>query len=200
MVHTVMAWRVHHRFEPSGHPVHRLGMDPELVEQVQPAHEGDHIRVKSDPHHRQAEQDQPRERSEPGLAKCGRQVVMLGGVVRHMLHPEPAHPVGKPVLPVIDEIIQHEGRQRAPPGERNLADPVRPGQHHHPQRDGARGRVYHHIADPHRHRGEGIFRLVSSGRPAGLYRPPFEGDRHHKERRRKRGDGGKLGNIHDATR
>src|SRR3546814_5869964 len=40
----VMRRRVHHRLEPFRHPPDRLGMDPELIDQVEPAAKEDHRR------------------------------------------------------------------------------------------------------------------------------------------------------------
>ena len=71
-----MARRIEDRFEPAGHPVNGFGMDPELVQQIQSAHEENDIGMEADDNHGKADPDQPGERSEPGLAQSGREIVI----------------------------------------------------------------------------------------------------------------------------
>src|SRR3546814_3011704 len=76
MVDAVVRRRVHHRLEPSGQPLDRLGMDPELIDQVQPRAEEDHRRRKADQEQGQAEQEGQAEKTRPRLPERGRQIIM----------------------------------------------------------------------------------------------------------------------------
>ena len=49
MVDAVMRGRVEYRFEPAGHFINRLGMEPELIDQVERAAEKHHLNRKADP-------------------------------------------------------------------------------------------------------------------------------------------------------
>ena len=188
----VMGGRVHHRLEPARHPADGLGMDPELVDEIQTADEEDEERVEADEDQRQAEQDEAGERAEPGLAEGRGEIIVAGGMVGHMLHPEPAHPVGEAVFPIIDEVIGGEEDEEAPPGHGDLDDPVGPGEHHHPQGDGACERVHDEIAGAHDQRGDGIAGFVAAVHAAGFHRPPFPDDGEHEGRSGERGGGWKL--------
>ena len=59
---------------------------------------------------------------------------MLAGMMGDMFHPEPANAMRPSVLPVINEIVEHEDDQEAPPGIGNGHHPIRPDQHHDPDR------------------------------------------------------------------
>ena len=52
MVDAVVRGRVHHRLEPRRHPLDRLGVDPELVDEIEPAADRDHRRVEAQQHQR----------------------------------------------------------------------------------------------------------------------------------------------------
>ena len=67
MMDAVMARRIEHGFEPLGAFVDRLGMDPELIDQVDAARDADKGRVEPEQNQAPTNHDEPGEGSEPGL-------------------------------------------------------------------------------------------------------------------------------------
>ncbi len=133
MVDAVMRRRVHHRLKPARHAPDHLGMDPELIDEVQPRDEEDHRGRKSDHEQRQTEDEAQAEEAGPGLPQCGRQIIMLAAVVDDMARPEPAYAVGRAVEDIISEIVEHKGEDEPVPGiadveEAELVDPDRYGE------------------------------------------------------------------------
>lgn len=77
MVHTMVAWGVHHIFEPAREFADGLGMDPELIDKVKRAHEEQHCRVKSDERQRNAEDKAKGNEAGPCLTQRSREIIML---------------------------------------------------------------------------------------------------------------------------
>src|SRR3546814_14041337 len=99
---TVVRWRgVHHRLEPCRQPLDRLGMDPELIDQVEPRAEEDLAGRKAEQEQGQAEQEGQAEKTRPRLPERGRQIIMLARMMDDMARPEPAHAVGAAVKGII---------------------------------------------------------------------------------------------------
>ena len=93
MMDAMVRWRVHHRLEPGRHPPDHLGMDPELVDEIDPGAEKHHRRRESDQEQGQAEKKGGTEEAGPGLPQRRRQIIMLARMVDDVAGPEPAHPV-----------------------------------------------------------------------------------------------------------
>jgi hypothetical protein len=91
-----------------------LGVDPELVEQVDQRDDREDERRKAGDRHRQVEDpaDQPAAR---GLAQRGRQVVVLALVMDDVRGPEQRDAVAGAVVPVVEEVV---GDQADRPGPR----------------------------------------------------------------------------------
>ena len=77
VVDAVMAGRIHHCLKPARHAANRFGVNPELVDQVDPADKDYHHRIKADQYQWQIEDETQREHARPGLAQGGGKVVML---------------------------------------------------------------------------------------------------------------------------
>src|SRR3546814_16052596 len=88
----VMRRRVHHRLEPFRHPPDRLGMDPELIDQVEPAAKEDHRRRKAEQEQRQAQTESQAEEARPRLPQRGRKNLVLRASVGEVARPQPAPP------------------------------------------------------------------------------------------------------------
>lgn len=67
VVDAVVARRVHHRLKPAREAVNRLGVDPELVDEVHCADERDHRRMKAKKQQRHPEDKADREKAGPSL-------------------------------------------------------------------------------------------------------------------------------------
>ena len=70
-MNAMMARGIHYSFKPAWHPVDSLGVDPELVDQVEAAADGDHQGMKSKQHQWHREQEPERKRPGPGLSQGG---------------------------------------------------------------------------------------------------------------------------------
>ena len=170
----VMARRIEDRFKPSRAAINRFGVDPELINQIDPSSDGNEGRMEAEHDQGPADHNQACERSKPRLAERCRQVVMLARMVGDMLHPEPAHAVRETVLPIIDEIIEHEDNNEAPPGGWHRHHAIGPDQHHDPNRRHAGQRADNRIAQSHRHAGDRVSRLIAAFGAAAFNRPPFD--------------------------
>ena len=111
VVHAVVAGRAEPAVEPAQAP-HLLGMDPELVEQIDQAHDGKHQRRHAGQRHGKVEQP-AQQRARAGLAQRRRQVVVLALVVHGMRGPEHGHFVAHAVKPVVAEVVEQQGQQPA---------------------------------------------------------------------------------------
>ena len=199
MVDPVMAWRVEHSFEPGGHLVDRLCVDPELVKQVQATGKENDVWVEPDHDHRQAQQDQSGKRPEPGLTQRCCEVVMGRGMVGDMLHPPPAGLMSETVFPVIDKIVQHKADGKAPPGKWQCCNAIGPGEHHHPQCDGSGQRVHDDIAKAHGEGCQGVSGVISALGSPCFHRPPFPRHAADKYRNRQSGCGRKRLKLHSMN-
>ncbi len=98
-----------------------------------------------------------------------------------VFHPPPPRAVRETMLPVIDEIIQHEAEKTAPPSNLQLEKSVWPGERHHPCECHGSECVDCDIAETHCEGGNRVFGLVSAIRAAGFYGPPFPRHSHNKD-------------------
>ena len=69
MVDTVVGWRVHHSFKPARHPFDRFGVNPKLINEVQPANKDHHFHRKADEEKRHTEKESERDKPGPCLPK-----------------------------------------------------------------------------------------------------------------------------------
>src|SRR6056297_1256797 len=99
---------VHDGLEPAGHFANRLGMNPELIDEVEPADEQYHRRVKPQQNQRRADHHHEGEGACPCLPQRRGQVVMLRGMVIDMGGPDPTDAVPEAMHPVIAQIVEHE--------------------------------------------------------------------------------------------
>lgn len=111
----VVRRRVHYSLEPARHPVDRLGMDPELVDQIETTADRDHRRMKSEQHKWNGKEEPEGESPGPALPECRRKIVVLAGMVVHMAGPHPPNAVPGAVDPVILQIVQYETNRPCPP-------------------------------------------------------------------------------------
>ncbi len=113
VVHAV----IRRRAEPAVEPAecgHMLGVDPELVEQVDQRHHAEHQGRHAGQRHREVE-DPSEQGARAGLPqRCG-QVVVLALVMDHVGGPEDGAFVAGPVQPVVAEIVEHQRQQPAVP-------------------------------------------------------------------------------------
>ena len=110
VMHPVVRRSVQHLLEPADR-AHHLGVDPELIDQV----EGTGVLDECRPHPGQRQhaiRHRPRHAFGDGLPQGGGEVVVLTAVMHHVHRPQPAALVGEPVVPVIDE-VPAEQRQKA---------------------------------------------------------------------------------------
>ena len=77
MMDAVMAWGIHHIFEPAREFADGFGMDPELINEVKRAHEKQQGRVKTDERQRNAEDKAKRNEPSPCLTQRSREIIML---------------------------------------------------------------------------------------------------------------------------
>ena len=77
VVNPVVAGRVHHCLKPAREAADRLGVNPELVDQVDAADKGNHRRMEADQHQRQTEEERARDEARPGLPERSGEVIML---------------------------------------------------------------------------------------------------------------------------
>ncbi|MEZ5253698.1 MAG: hypothetical protein R2689_07535 [Microthrixaceae bacterium] len=85
VVDPMMRRRVEHELEPTRQLVDRLGMDPVLVDEVEPARHRDDPRANPDEGERREEHD--RRNRQQRLTQRGRQVVVLAGVMIDVRRP-----------------------------------------------------------------------------------------------------------------
>src|SRR3546814_11344292 len=97
-------------------------MDPELIDQVEPAAKEDHRRRKADQEQRQAKKEGQAEEARPRLPQRGRQIIVLRAVVDDVARPEPAHPVRGAVKDIIGEIVEQEAQDTRPPPATEIED------------------------------------------------------------------------------
>ena len=76
-MHTMMAWGIHHIFEPAREFADGFGMDPELINEVKCAHEKQQGRVKSDECQRNAEDKAKGNETGPCLTQRRGEIIML---------------------------------------------------------------------------------------------------------------------------
>lgn len=128
VVDAVVRGCVHHRFKPAGHPVNRFGMDPVLIDQIQPGEKKDQCRRKPQKEQRHPEEKAEREKAGPCLTQRGGQVIVLAAVMNDMRCPEPADAVRGAVEPVIGQIIQNKCNRHQPqrlgPSDLQIDNPV----------------------------------------------------------------------------
>ena len=111
------------RAEPAVEPAEAadlLGVDPELVEQVDQRDDAEDQRRKAGERHRQVE-DPAGEPAARGLAQRGREVVVLALVMDDVRGPEQRDAVAGAVVPVVEEVVadqRHDPdpRRRMPAG------------------------------------------------------------------------------------
>ena len=190
-----MARRVHHRLEPARHPPDQLGVDPELVDQVQPADEQQHRQRKADQHQRQAEQQAEREGLGPGLPQRGRQVVVLARVMDDVRGPEPADAVAGAVDAVIGQVVEHEGSDPRPPGIADLEQAELSGPDEQRQRHPAEQRAGDRVAQPEQQRGQRVARLVAAVPAPSRAAIGDDLDHHQQDEQRDR-EGDRIGQVH----
>ena len=119
VMHAMVRRRVEHEFERT-QPRCKLGMDEELIGQVDAEHRDDGKRMKSDPDQRQEEQEVAGDVAGPAEPDGRRQVEFGRRMMDPMCRPHPADPVRGTVLPVIEELAaqkQAEHGRRAGRGE-----------------------------------------------------------------------------------
>ena len=99
--------RVDHVLQPAqlGDPV---GMDPELVEQVQEQRRQNDFGCEADQHQRREEERRAGEATEPAEAIGGGEIELVGRVMNRMGRPEPARGVCGAVIPVVEEFEADE--------------------------------------------------------------------------------------------
>ena len=197
VVHGMVHAMIGRRAEPAVEPTeagHVLGVDPELVEQVDQRDHAEHQGRHAGQGHRHIE-DPSEQRARTRLPQRRRQVVVLALVMHDMRGPEDGALVAGPVQPVVAEIVEHQRQQPAVPGgpERVVA----------PQRHAAEdGRVDAHAQQPGEHGAElaehaqadAVDRIVqpvgiASARPAP---GDFGGDQQQEDRRRQDDDLGRA--------
>lgn len=122
VVDAVVRGRVHHRLEPARHPPDYLGVNPELVDEVQAGDEEHHRGRKADQEQGQAEEEGEAEEAGPRLSQRGGEVIMLGAVVDDMARPEPADAMRGAVEGVIGQIVDDEGDDEPIPGIANIEE------------------------------------------------------------------------------
>ena len=104
-------------------PADGLGVDPELVDEVDAPRRLDHLGAQAQ-ERQQAVGHEGAERVGHGLAQRGGQVVALAGVVHHVDGPHVPAGVHEPVVPVVDEVPpQHRGGHGRRPGAQVGQDP-----------------------------------------------------------------------------
>jgi hypothetical protein len=188
VVHRVVHAVVGRRGEPAVEAAERsdlLGVDPELVEQVNQSDHGEHDRRHARQCHRQVEHP-AQQRGAGGLAQRGREVVVLALVVHHVGGPEDAHFMAQAVVPVIEEVVEHQGQQPAGGrGPEGIALPQR-GVVLHPDVDAQAQREREHIGDAAEHAQTDTAQRV--GQRVGVAATPathqvFDGDQRQEYRR-----------------
>ena len=114
VVDAVMRGRVEDEFEPAPHPADRLGVDPELINEVEAVDEGDQRRMEAEQHHRHLQHEHAGEQAGPALPERRREIVVLAGMVVDVLRPHPAAAMGDAMVHVIAQVIDQEGRDTGP--------------------------------------------------------------------------------------
>ncbi len=176
VVDAVMAGCVHDALKPARQLVDGFSMDPELIDQIDPAREENEQRVEAKHDHWCAEQETARERAEPGLAQGRAEIVMGAGMVSDMLHPHEPEAMREPMFPVIGRVVEDEDNRETPPCHGYLEQVVGPKQKQQPQRDGGGQGVDDSAAAAHDQAGDRVGGLIISGGALGFDGPPFPGN------------------------
>lgn len=96
-------------------PIDEFSMYPELVNEVESMHQGEHPRSKTQEHDR-CVKDPVRDARKPALAAGDAQIEMLARMVNHVKIPKESRLVTDSVKPVINKIVHNEQRHPCPPG------------------------------------------------------------------------------------
>ena len=113
MMHAVIRRRGEPAIEPA-ELAHLLGVDPELVEEVDDGRDDEHLGRNARDRHRQVE-DPPEQRARARLPQRGREVVFLALVVHDVRGPEHRAFVTEPVIPVVAEVVEDHAEHPDPP-------------------------------------------------------------------------------------
>lgn len=114
VMHAMMRRRVHHGLKPSRHSVNCFGMNPILIDEIEPGEKEDQCWWKTEKEERHAEDETEREKASPCLPQCGGEIIVLAAVMDNMRGPEPSDPMSSTVEPIIGKVVKDEGYWRKP--------------------------------------------------------------------------------------
>ena len=162
-----MAGRIHHSLKPTRHLVDRLGMNPELIDQIKAATDCDHHRMKAEQNKRHAKQEPECRKIGPGLPQRSREIVVLAGMVVYMGSPHPADTVPGAVYPIVFEIIedkaQRPGPQDTPPFRAKVEQAILPNCQEQQEEKAAEDQTGDRAAQTERKTGQRIAWLIRFG-------------------------------------
>ncbi len=185
MMNAVVRWRVHHRLEPARHPVDRFGMNPILVNQIQPHEEEYQRRWEAEEKQWQPKDEADGQKPGPGLSQRSGEIIVLAAVMGDMGRPEPPDPVSRSVEPVISQIIEDKRQRHEPQGvgptDLDIENSILVSPQAERQNDSAGQQASNHTAGAQRQRGKSIFGLVADVLVFAAP-PPFHSDRYDKKR------------------
>ena len=108
---------------------------------------------------------------------------MLATVVDNVGAPEPANAVAGAVFPIINKILRDERKQNNREAHAQIKQPELPKEHQDAQADEAERDICYQIAQPHRHRCDGVTPFITTLRRTAPYENPFQCHRDDKKRR-----------------
>ena len=117
IVHAVMYAMMRRRVEDvfeRPESFYELRVDPELIDQVESVHHGEHPRSKTEKHDRRVE-DPVNQGAEPALPHGDAEIVKLARMMNYVKIPEQPRFVADAVEPVVGEIIDEEENHPSPP-------------------------------------------------------------------------------------